>query len=133
MFRVAVVLALASVLLTALALISCLSVTDRREIRGAPRTVWVLAILLIPLGGAIGWFLLGRPRPALPPGAGRRRPAGPRPEPPRPRAPDDDPEFLRSLDHRTLSADEERSLRKWEEDLRRRDDERRRPEPGTDG
>jgi len=126
MFRVAVLLVLASVLLAALALISCLSVPDKREIRGAPRAVWVLAILLLPLVGATGWFLLGRPRPADPPGAGRPRPGGILPEPPRRRAPDDDPEFLRSLDQPTrLSEEDERLLRQWEEERRRRD-------PGTE-
>lgn len=126
MFRVAVLLALASVLLAALALISCLSVEDKREIRGAPRAVWVLAILLLPLFGAVGWFLLGRPRPAGQPAAGRLRPGGIIPEPPRRRAPDDDPEFLRSLDQPTrLSEEDERLLRQWEEERRRRD-------PGTE-
>lgn len=132
MFRVAAVLALASVLLTALALISCLSVEDKREIRGVPRPLWVLAILLVPLAGAAGWFLAGRPRPAEASAATWRAAGGLR-EPPANRAPDDDPEFLHSLDQRTLSAEDEELLRRWEEDLHRREDEQRRRDPGADG
>lgn len=131
MLRVAVPVVLV-VLLTALALISCLSVEDKREIRGAPRPVWVLVILLLPLLGAIAWFLFGRPRKPGAPVVGW--PGGGPPEPPRGRAPDDDPEFLRSLDQRTLNGDdEEQHLRQWEEDLRRREEDRRHRDPGGDG
>jgi Phospholipase_D-nuclease N-terminal len=95
MFRAAVFLAVASVLGAALALISCLSVEDRREIRGLPRWAWVLVILLVPLGGPVAWFTLGRPHRRIVPETGWRPPP-----PPRPKAPDDDPDFLRSLDDR---------------------------------
>jgi hypothetical protein len=99
------------------ALIDCLS-RDEDEFRGVPRIIWVLIILLFPLLGPVAWFLAGRIRdePAedpvtgsagrLPsrkngpatrrgqePGLGSRRPS-------RPLAPDDDPEFLRSLKRR---------------------------------
>ena len=91
-------LALVSVLLAAVALISCLSVANRRAIRRLPRGVWVALILLVPVVGAAAWFLFGRPlslRRArtgfwrLVPGSGAR---------PTVLAPDDDAEFLRSLD-----------------------------------
>jgi hypothetical protein len=131
MFRAAVILSLASVLLAAVALISCLSVEDKREIRGMPRFAWVLAILLAPLAGSIGWFWLGRPQPAAKPGSSWRAATG-FPEPPRPRAPDDDPDFLRSLDQRSLTEQDERLLRAWEEDLKRREDEQRRRDSGND-
>jgi Phospholipase_D-nuclease N-terminal len=124
MFRVAVFLSVASVLLAALALISCLSIEDKRQIRGMPRYAWVIAILLVPLAGAIAWFGYGRPRRAGGARSGWRQ-ATRRPEPPQRRAPDDDPDFLRSLDSDTISKDEEELLRRWEEDLRRRD-------PGTE-
>jgi hypothetical protein len=134
MFRVAALLVLLHLLLAALALISCLSVEDKRQIRGVPRLAWVVAILLVPLAGPIAWFLLGRPRPAGATGARPRRPGGGvLPEPPRTRAPDDDPEFLRSLDQPALNNEDERLLRQWEEDLRRREDEQRRRDPGADG
>lgn len=131
MFRVAVVVALASVLLTALALISCLSVEDKREIRGLPRAGWVLVILLVPLAGAIAWFLAGRPLAAGVAGPGWRVGAG-FPEPRRPTAPDDDPEFLRTLDQRTGGETDDELRRRWEEDLKRREDEQGRRDLGTD-
>lgn len=130
MFRVVALLALASLLLAALALISCLSVEDRREIRGVSRPVWVVVILLVPLAGAIAWFLAGRPRP---PGAPVRGwlGGGVPPEPPRRRAPDDDPDFLRSLDQPPRGGYDDR--RRREEEDRRREEERRRRDPGADG
>lgn len=132
MFRVAVVVALASVLLTALALISCLSVEDKREIRGLPRAAWVLVILLAPLAGAIAWFLAGRPLAAGVPGPAAWRVGAGFPEPRRPTAPDDDPEFLRTLDQRTVAETDEEQLRRREEDLKRREDEQGRRDLGTD-
>ena len=91
--------------LALLALIDCLA-RDEHEIRGLPKVIWVLVILLFPLLGSIVWFIAGRPRGAALPGAGgsgrrgdRRfgRPGGPT-RPGRPVAPDDDPDFLRRLD-----------------------------------
>lgn len=130
MFRVAVLLSLGSVLLAALALISCLSIADKRQIRGMPRFAWVAVILLVPLAGAIAWFGYGRPRPPGSRGSGWRTATGP--QPPQRRAPDDDPEFLRSLDSRTVSKDDEELLRRWEEDLRRREEEQRRRDSGSE-
>jgi hypothetical protein len=124
MFRAAVVLALVSVLLTALALISCLSVEDKSRIRGLPRWAWLLLILLVTPVGPIAYFVLGRPLPPGKPHSGW--PIGGFPEPPRPRAPDDDPDFLRSLDQPTISKEDEELLQRWEEDLKRREDEQRR-------
>jgi hypothetical protein len=124
MFRAAVVLALVSVLLAALAMISCLSVADKARLRALPRWAWVLVILLVPTAGPVAYFIAGRPQP---PGA---KLTG-RPEPPRPRAPDDDPDFLRSLDQPTISDEDEELLRRWEEDLKRREDEQRRRDRDT--
>ncbi|MDQ1249543.1 MAG: hypothetical protein QG597_3918 [Actinomycetota bacterium] len=53
-----------------------------------PKALWAIAVLLLPVVGAVLWFLFGRPS--------RRRAAAPRVV-----APDDDPEFLRDLDRRT--------------------------------
>lgn len=92
-------LAVVSLLLAAVALISCLSVADKRAVRRMPRAVWVTAIVLIPVGGPIGWFLFGRPH-RVGPTRGWRVAVG-LPEPPRPKAPDDDPDFLQSLDRPT--------------------------------
>jgi hypothetical protein len=84
------------------ALIDCLA-RDDDEIRGLPKFMWVFVILLFPVVGPAGWFLAGRPRAAdgwLARGDLRNdapvRPAAPR----RMLAPDDDPEFLRSLSRR---------------------------------
>lgn len=124
MFRAAVLLSLASVLLAALAIISCLSVEDKSQIRGLPRFVWVILILLVPLAGAIAWFIAGRPVPKGQ--SGPTWPLGGSSQPKRPKAPDDDPDFLRSLDEPTISKQDEELLRRWEEDLRRREEEQRR-------
>lgn len=147
MFRAAVLLALASVLLAALALISCLSVEDKRQIRGMPRFAWLLVILLVPLGGSVAWFLAGRPRP-IRGRDGNWRAATGLPEPRRPQAPDDDPEFLRSLDQHTGHQPPSQSepdppassepadddlLHEWEQDLKRREEEQRRRDSGTEG
>ena len=50
-----------------------------------PRWLWVVAIILVPGVGALAWLLFGRPTKA----------AGRSPKPPK--APDDDPDFLRKL------------------------------------
>lgn len=78
--------------------------TRRELVRTLPKWVWIVVVILVPLLGAIGWFVWGRPprsaygvidptstspqgrRPGF---AGRR--GGPS-------APDDDPAFLRKLD-----------------------------------
>jgi phospholipase D-like protein len=125
MFRVLSLLSLASVLLAAVALISCLSVEDKRQIRAMPRFAWVIAILLVPLVGAIAWFVFGRPHRPAGPRVGWRPSGGPVEPPPERRAPDDDPEFLRSLNDLTLSEEDEDLLRRWSEDDKRRD-------PGTE-
>ena len=79
------------VAVTAAALVSCLS-AERHEIRTLPRGVWILIILFAPLIGAIAWFVSGRARP----GDTGTGPSQPKP-PPRPVAPDDDPDFLRGI------------------------------------
>jgi hypothetical protein len=124
MFRAAVVLAIASVLLLALALISVLSEEDKRKIRAMPRWAWLLVILFVPTLGPLAYFAFGRPAPGGK--SGSAWPLSGFPEPPQPRAPDDDPEFLRSLDQPTISKEDEELLQRWEEDLKRREDEQRR-------
>jgi hypothetical protein len=81
--------------------------------------VWLLVILLLPLAGPIAWFFAGRPV-SLEQRAGVAA-VGNR-DPKRPTAPDDDPEFLRRIDT-TQSRDDAESLRRWEEDLKRREDD----------
>jgi hypothetical protein len=111
MVRVFVFLAAVQLVLVVLALISSLSV-DR--VRIMPRAVWVLVILLVPLIGPLIYFVTGRPVSD----PGRIRP----PAPARPAAPDDDPEFLRTLNPDRSRRDRE-FLEQWERDLKRRSDE----------
>ncbi|MBQ1068135.1 MULTISPECIES: PLD nuclease N-terminal domain-containing protein [Micromonospora] len=124
MARLYVLLFLVQIVLAVVALISCLS-ADEEKVKALPRMIWVLIILFFPLVGSIAWFLVGREHPAGTTGVtGAARPAAPAG---RPLAPDDDPEFLASLDERSRREDQER-LRLWEEDLRRREEELRRPD-----
>jgi hypothetical protein len=73
------------------AFIDCLN-TPENEVRKLPKVVWVIIILLFGqvLLGPIAWFLVGRPRRNAPYGAVR---ANERTWV----APDDNPEFLKSL------------------------------------
>lgn len=57
-----------------------------RGIRLLPKALWVFVILVLPLVGAVMWFILGRPLGASM-GRGSHRSIGP----------DDDPGFLASL------------------------------------
>lgn len=63
-----------------------LLLTDKHQVRSMPKAVWFLVVLLLPLIGPLLWLTLGRAR-----NAASARTA------PRPAAPDDDEEFLRSL------------------------------------
>jgi len=129
MARLYAVFFLAQLVLAVAALISCLS-ADEGEIRALPRIAWVLIILFFPVVGGIAWFVAGKPAPR--PAAGRWRPGSGFPESERPKrlAPDDDPEFLTSLDKRRQ---EDRELfERWEADLRRREEELRRAKEKED-
>jgi hypothetical protein len=93
MARLYVLMFLLQIAVAAAALISCLS-TEESEINALPRIAWILIILFFPLIGSIAWFVAGRntvkPRPTGRAGTGF-------PQRERPLAPDDNPEFLRSL------------------------------------
>ena len=102
MVRLLIFLAAAALVLLILALISGLS-ADR--VRNMPRTLWILVILLIPIAGPIAYLVWGRPLTRA-----SRRPAR------RPSAPDDDPDFLRSMDTEPSRRDRE-TLAQWERDL----------------
>lgn len=56
------------------------------EVRRAPKWLWAVVVILVPVAGPLAWLLLGRP---LPPS--RRNP------PPVMRPPDEDDDFLRGL------------------------------------
>ncbi|WP_399064663.1 PLDc N-terminal domain-containing protein [Streptomyces winkii] len=73
------------------AFIDCLN-TPEQEVRKLPKVVWVIIILLFGqvLLGPVAWFAVGRPRRNAPYGATR-------PDERRWVAPDDNPDFLKSL------------------------------------
>lgn len=56
-------------------------------VRRMPRWLWATAVICLPLVGAAGWLCFGRPN------AASLRATTPN----RPKAPDDDPDFLRGL------------------------------------
>jgi hypothetical protein len=116
-------------------LIDCIQ-SDSERVRNLPKLVWVLLIVLLPLVGGIAWLVAGRPARSTPgrtswpstrtsgfPEQGRpgRAPLGP----------DDDPDFLRQL--RDVDDEHERTLKQWEDDLRRREQHLRDDDDGGTG
>ncbi|MFF3212537.1 PLD nuclease N-terminal domain-containing protein [Streptomyces sp. NPDC002886] len=75
--------------LTIYTFIDCLN-TPEEEVKHLPKVVWVLIILLFSIVGPVVWLFAGKKR--VPGGAGRPR-QGRRQWV----APDDNPEFLKSL------------------------------------
>jgi hypothetical protein len=87
------ILAVAALGLTIYAAIDCLR-SPAGRVRALPKPVWLLVIVVtVPLAaiGGIGYLIFGRPHPepGMGPGGGTQIHRGP--------APDDDPEFLRSI------------------------------------
>ena len=81
--------------------------TPRDQVRTLPKMVWLLVVVLFAAIGAVVWLFLGRPwgRQGVLVGAGRPRAA-------RATSPDDDEDFLASLDARVQ---EQRRLRERDE------------------
>lgn len=129
--RLYALLFLVDLVLVVIALIDCLS-TEEFAVRNLPKVAWVFIILLFPPIGPIVWFVAGRPQKQGVGRAGAWKPGSgfPEYERPRPVAPDDDPEFLRSKSRER--GDDEELFRKWEADLRRREEDLRRRD-GDDG
>jgi hypothetical protein len=117
-------------------------------VRNLPKIGWVLVVLLFPLVGSVAWLVAGRPTAGqtadLPYKGNRGRAPWPStrtavfPEHERPArasaSPDDDPAFLDRLRHERAASDaaHEDMLRKWEADLRRREEELRHKPPADD-
>jgi hypothetical protein len=78
--------ALLSLALTIYCLVDAIQTSDE-DVRNLPKMAWLVLILLFPLVGPGAWLIAGRPR------RGRRAVR----RPPRPRGPDDDPDFLKDL------------------------------------
>ncbi|MFK0008614.1 PLD nuclease N-terminal domain-containing protein [Paenarthrobacter sp. NPDC090520] len=81
--------------------------TDSRSTRGISKPAWIVVMIVLPVLGAILWFIFGRPygRPSAKPVRSY------------PTAPDDDPEFLRNLEARRRNQAEEERLKKLKADL----------------
>ncbi|KQR05922.1 PLD nuclease N-terminal domain-containing protein [Paenarthrobacter sp. YJN-D] len=96
--------------------------TDRHQTRGISKTAWIIVMIVLPLLGAVLWFIFGRPynKPTATPV--RRHPT----------APDDDPEFLRNLETRRRNQAEEDRLKKLKADLEAKERKLRDTSPGTD-
>lgn len=84
---------LISLVLSVYALFSCIQTRDE-DVPYLPKLVWIVLIVFVPFVGPIVWLLMSRTEAAR-----RDRAAVPKPKPTaRPVAPDDDPDFLASLD-----------------------------------
>ena len=80
------------IIIVALLMIYCVvevAQAPKYAVRRMPRWAWATAVICLPLAGAVSWLLLGRPNAES---LGKKT----KPET-RPRAPDDDPDFLRGL------------------------------------
>jgi hypothetical protein len=75
-----------------------IALSNSRQVRQLPRAIWAL-IVFIPVVGPGAWLVFGRPN-----GSEVRQPTT-RPQP-RMIAPDDDPDFLRSLKPPKLPPDD---------------------------
>lgn len=82
--------------------------TDARLARGVSKPAWIVVQIVLPVIGAVLWFLIGRPR-----GGGAAAPSSYR----HPTAPDDDPDFLRNLELRRRNQAEADRLKKLKDEL----------------
>jgi len=85
MVRFLILAAVVSVALMIYTLIEC-SRAQKHLVRSLPKSAWCVVIILLPLVGAILWFILGRPQNTANQAATHQT------------APDDDEDFLRQLE-----------------------------------
>lgn len=83
-----VLMILVPLALSIYAFIDCIT-TEERDVRYIPKPLWAILVLLFPVVGSISWLLVGRKRATA--AEVRRREWV---------APDDNPEFLKSLGER---------------------------------
>ena len=100
MVRLWIVLGVAAAVFYIYSVADC-ALFERSRVRGLPKPVWLLVIIIFPVIGGILWFLIGR---------GRRRNDNVR----RTVAPDDDPEFLKRLG---TDREQEERIRQLEKEL----------------
>ncbi|SDL22223.1 PLD nuclease N-terminal domain-containing protein [Streptomyces indicus] len=111
--------------LTIYAFIDCLN-TPEDEAKHLPKIAWVFIILLFWIVGPIVWLAAGKDR--TPPQGGRTPSEWHRNHRTTWVAPDDNPEFLKSL--KDENEKDEAVLKDWEADLRRREEELKKREAG---
>jgi hypothetical protein len=116
MARFWVVAAVVAVAFMVYSLVDC-AMADRTRVRGPRKGVWLLLIVVLPIVGALLWFIIGRGRAGKTSGRAQSRPV----------APDDDPAFLARL---ARDADQEERIRRLEEELSALDSD---PEADPDG
>ncbi|CAI3802989.1 PLD nuclease N-terminal domain-containing protein [Pseudarthrobacter sp. MM222] len=85
--------------------------TDPRQTKGISKPAWIVVQIVLPVIGAVLWFLIGRPRGTGPTPATYSHPV----------APDDDPDFLRNLELRRRNQAEADRLKKLKEELDAKD------------
>ncbi|WP_320778816.1 PLD nuclease N-terminal domain-containing protein [Streptomyces sp. CRN 30] len=88
-----VLMILVPLALSIYAFIDCIT-TEEKDVKHIPKPLWAILILLFPLVGSISWLIVGRDRANASGrvgGGSSRRPKGGWV------APDDNPEFLKSL------------------------------------
>ncbi|MFH8468714.1 PLD nuclease N-terminal domain-containing protein [Streptomyces sp. NPDC017991] len=82
-----VLMILVPLALSIYAFIDCIT-TDEKDVRYIPKPLWAILVLLFPLVGSISWLIVGRVRTPRDASASRRGGWV---------APDDNPDFLKSL------------------------------------
>ncbi|MFD5875223.1 PLD nuclease N-terminal domain-containing protein [Streptomyces sp. NPDC060322] len=112
--------------LTIFAFIDCLN-TPEDEAKHLPKVAWVFIILLFWIVGPIVWLAAGKVRNV--PEGGRTPSEWHRGHRTTWVAPDDNPDFLKSL--KDEKKKDESLLKDWEADLRRREEEIKRRESGA--
>ncbi|MEW2081737.1 PLD nuclease N-terminal domain-containing protein [Streptomyces sp. NPDC005283] len=116
------------------AFIDCLN-TPEQEVKHLPKVVWIIIVLLFGevLIGPVAWLVAGKARKvSADGGTPSERHRSHRTEWV---APDDNPDFLKSLKDEAAPSKEvkdEALLKDWEADLRRREEELKRRENGDD-
>ncbi len=104
MVRLWLVVAVVVVVFTIYAVVDCLMI-EKARVRGFPKMIWAIVILLVPLIGGILWLTIGRARRSSTNSRSRSS------------APDDDPDFLRTIGPKTGENDHIRRLKQEIADL----------------
>lgn len=92
-------------------------------VRNLPKTFWLMIVIFLPTIGAIAWLALGRPQNVgWTPGSSDYR------TPRRAVGPEDQPGW--STGSASRQSEDDRRLKKWEDELREREEKLRRREEG---